>query len=202
MRLIRLLSFAVPRILIASVAMLALLALGNVAEAQLKNSGRHPYYGFELEPRLVWQWTGDEWSWEDGIGLGLRISIPIIEDGPVKTINNNLAITFGLDWAYFDGECGRGNVRVDCDENDFWVPIALQWNFFVSEAVSLFPELGLGFRDAIRSDNLCNVPGCDDTDLEVHLALWFGARFMVADRIALTMRLGTPSLLFGASFLL
>ena len=27
-------------------------------------------------------------------------------DGPVTTINNSLAIGFGLDWAHFDDACG------------------------------------------------------------------------------------------------
>ena len=174
----------------------------GAAQAQIRSSGRHPYYGVELEPHFIWQWSGDEWSWEDGIGLGVRASIPVIENGPVQTINNNLAVTFGFDIAWFDNDCRFGGVGVDCDETDIWIPVAVQWNFFVSQVVSLFPEFGLGFRNAARSDAWCGVADCDDSDLEVHAVLWFGARFLVADRIALTVRLGTPSLLFGVSFLL
>jgi hypothetical protein len=51
----------------------------------------------------------------------------------------------------------------------------------------------------VNGVNICN----DDVDdLDVELVLWFGARFIVADNIALTLRLGSPSLLFGVSIFL
>jgi hypothetical protein len=78
----------------------------------------------------------------------------------------------------------------------------VQWNFFVTDVISLFPELGLGFRNAVWASDACDAIDCDDSDLEVHLVLWLGARFLVSNNIALTIRLGTPSLLFGVSFLL
>lgn len=192
---------------VAGACLLGALWLGcsaGSAEAQAR-SARQPYYGVELEPQLVWQWTGDEWSHEDGVGLGLRASIPVIEDGPLKTLRNNLAVTFGFAWSHFDEACGNNpNDWDDCDENDFWLPVAAQWNFFLTDVISLFPELGLGFRSAVRDYEGC--PGddddCDDADLELHLVLWLGARFRVGDTIALTLRLGTPSLLFGVSFFL
>ena len=170
------------------------------AAAQIDAAGHHPRYHAELEPHLVWQWTGDEAAVDDGIGFGFRASIPILQDGPISTINNNLAISFGLDWAYFP-HCSP---RVDaCDENDFWVPVTLQWNFFLTSVVSLFPEFGLGFRDAIVSyDDPCNVRGCHSTSLEVHPVLWFGARFTLARNFAIVTRLGVPSLQLGAAFTL
>lgn len=192
---------------IAGACLLAAMLLGSVGPAQAQQrAARQPFYGVELEPQLVWQWTGDEWSSEDGVGLGLRASIPVIEDGPLKTLRNNLAVTFGFSWSHFDGQCGAANDWVDCDEDDFWLPVAAQWNFFLTDVISLFPELGLGFRSAVWSNDECSVGNdndvCDDSDLEVHLVLWLGARFRVSDTVALTMRLGTPSLLFGVSFFL
>lgn len=186
----------------ALLATLGTAVLASPAAAQIRSSGVHPYYGVELEPHLLWQWTGDEFSWEDGIGLGVRVSVPILENGPVRSLNNNLAITFGFDWAHFDGDCVVGGRRVDCDEDDFWVPVAGQWNFFITDVISVFPEVGLGFRNAVRSTEGCRSGACDDSDLEVHFALWFGARFRVAEPIAIVLRLGTPSMSFGVSFLL
>jgi hypothetical protein len=191
--------------LVALACLVAGVLLGSAGSAEAQRRGaRHPYYGVELEPHLVWQWTGDEWSREDGIGVGLRASIPVIEDGPLISFSNNLAVTFGLDWAHFDDECRTAGRWNDCDEDDFWVPLAVQWNFFITDVISLFPELGLGFRNAVWSnDYFCDRDDdCDDSDLEVHLVFYLGARFRVGDRIALTMRLGTPSLLFGVSFFL
>jgi hypothetical protein len=174
---------------------------GSVA-AQARDTGQHPYYGVELEPHAEWQWSGDEWSWENGFGFGARASIPLLEDGPVQSLNNSLAVTFGFDWAYFANDCSIGGMEVDCHESDIWIPIAAQWNFFVSERFSLFPEFGVGFRTATRSTNYCAASECDDSSLEVHAVLWFGARFLVTDRVAVVLRLGTPSLTLGASFLL
>lgn len=165
--------------------------------AQLANPGRHARYHVELEPHLVWQWTGDEAARDDGIGLGFRASIPVLDNGPVPTINNNLAVTFGLAWAHFP-EC-RG--FDDCDEDDIWVPVTMQWNFFLTQMISVFPEVGLGFRHAsFAYDDSCSRRDCRTSSLEVHPIVLFGARFRLTDMIALVLRLGTPSLNFGVSF--
>jgi hypothetical protein len=177
-------------------ASLWLAALSTPAAAQLQAPGRHARYNAELEPHLVWQWNGDEHSASDGVGIGFRASIPILQDGPVTTINNSLAISFGLDWAHFP-DCFGYN---DCSEDDFWVPITAQWNFYLTPMISLFPEFGLGFRDAIFDDEPCRPRGCRGSDLEVRPVLWFGARFRFSNAVGLVLRLGTPSLQLGVSF--
>jgi hypothetical protein len=194
------------KILLSSLVLLGLASAP--AAAQIRNPGAHPSYGVELEPHLVVQWA-DEPFWDDaGIGVGLRASIPLIQNGPVRTINNSLAIGFGLDWAHFD--CGPYD---SCDADNFWFPLVVQWNFFVTPSISLFPELGLGIQYATldwagRVPNNCvRVEGlniCDDDvdDVDVHLVFWFGARFALTKEIALTLRLGIPSLLFGVSIFL
>lgn len=189
------------------VVVLAALVLTSSAQAQIKSPGQHPRYSAELEPHLVFQWSNNRWYDDDGIGVGLRASIPVIDNGPIETINNNFAISFGLDWAHFD-DCGNSNF---CGSDDFWIPVVMQWNFFLSKVVSLFPELGLGIQYS-RYNWEGAIPGgcrnfngndiCDDSDLDIDLVLWLGARFMVSDSIGLTLRLGTPSLTFGVSFLL
>jgi hypothetical protein len=192
------------RLLLAAAAICAGLALGpGHAAAQINSSGRHTHYSVELEPHLVWQWTGDEAAVDDGVGIGFRASIPIMQDGPVPSLNNNLAITFGLDWAHFS-DCWYGPNR-DCGEDDFWIPITLQWNFFLTPVVSVFPEFGLGFRDAVFNyDNGfdCNRGRCRGSNLELRPVLWFGARFRVSDPVSIVVRLGTPSLQLGVSFFL
>lgn len=187
---------------LAGLSLLACLLASSIAatraQAQIAMSGRHPHYHVELEPHLVWQWTGDEAALDDGVGFGFRASIPLLQDGPVPTINNSLAISFGIDWAWF-GDCRA--YGGDCSENDFWVPITVQWNFFLTSVVSLFPEFGLGFRDAVFDyDVACNPRSCRGSSLEVHPVLWFGARFYLAPSFAIVVRLGTPSLQLGASF--
>jgi hypothetical protein len=178
----------------------------DTAHAQIKQPGAHSRYSVELEPHLAVHWTNDTWWNDDGIGVGFRASIPVIDNGPVTTINNNFAVSFGLDWAHF-GDCGPYDA---CGADEFWLPIAAQWNFFFSDVVSLFPELGLALRHSRLewgrvTPNCNNVNGldiCDDTNTSLELVLWLGARFTLADDFALTLRLGTPSVLFGAAFLL
>jgi hypothetical protein len=187
-----------------------LLFIASSASAQIRNPRSHAHYGVELEPHLVVQWA-DEPYWDDtGIGVGLRASIPVIPDGPINSINNSLAVGFGLDWAHFDG-CGRFNDV--CDANDFWIPLVLQWNFYLTRAISLFGEFGLALQystldwDGPIPGNCGRINGvdiCNDDvdDLDIELVLWLGARFALGDNVALTIRLGTPSLLFGVSFFL
>jgi hypothetical protein len=201
-----------PRTLHLAAFVAAAFALlgASSASAQIKSPRSHPHYGVELEPHLVVQWA-DEPYWDDtGIGVGLRASIPVIPDGPINSINNSLAIGFGLDWAHFD-DCGPWNDI--CDANDFWFPLVVQWNFFLTQSISLFGELGLAIQyssldwDGPIPGNCARINGvniCNDNvdDLDVELVLWLGARFLVSDNIALTLRLGSPSLLFGVSILL
>jgi hypothetical protein len=196
-------SWQLPRMIgvIAATAICAALMFApGAAAAQINSSGRHTHYSAELEPHLVWQWTGDEAGVDDGVGIGFRASIPIMQDGPVPSLNNNLAITFGLDWAHVS-DCWYGPNR-DCGEDDFWIPITLQWNFFLTPVVSVFPEFGLGFRDAVFNYNFdaCDGHRCRGSALELRPVLWFGARFRLSDPVAIVVRLGTPSLQLGVSF--
>jgi hypothetical protein len=196
-----------PTLMLTLTTIALLLGASGTTQAQIKSPGSHARYGVELEPHLVFQWAGHEYWNEDGIGLGVRASIPVIQDGPVRTINNNFAITFGLDWSHVD-DCGPWNNDL-CSSDEFWIPVAAQWNFFLTDSISLFPELGLAFQHSrVSLDGA--IPGCgrndwcdgEDTDTDIELVLWLGARFGLSDDIALTLRLGTPSLLFGVSFLL
>lgn len=176
-------------------------------EAESYPGNRAPDYRVELEPHLVLQWTrGPYWN-DDGVGVGLRAAIPVMDNGPLPNFPNNLAISFGLDWVHFDG-CGRWDE--DCGANSFLVPVAVQWNFWVTSWLSLFPELGLAIEHA--SWDWVGPADCgpgpdpdycaDGSDTDVELVLWIGARFSVSRNIAVMLRLGTPSVLLGVSFYL
>lgn len=184
--------------------------MASHASAQIRNPGQHTRYVAELEPHLVLQWS-QEPAWDDdGVGLGGRATFPVIESGPVTTINNSLGVGVGLDWAHFDDPCNFGINRTgdDCSADDFWLPVVVQWNFYFSELISAFPELGLGIQHTRWDNTYCRVGnnwavcGGDESDTDVELVLWLGVRFHLAERFALTLRLGVPSLLLGASFFL
>jgi hypothetical protein len=179
---------------------LGALTLASTARAQIDRQGAHLKYRAEVEPHLVLQHTDD-----DGVGIGIRASFPIIDNGPVTTINNSLALGIGFDWSHWDDECP--GPFDDCDGNDFWIPFVVQWNFFFSDLISAFPELGFAleyetwdedYGPFCRGNDYCD----DDGDIDVELVLWLGVRFHLAREVALTVRLGMPSILIGVSFFL
>lgn len=202
------------RVLVAAATtVVALVLVANPSAADIKSPGDHPDYSVELEPHFVFQWNETFWA-DDGIGVGGRASIPLMKNGPIRTINNNIAIGFGLDWVHFGGDCFgyyfRGNRLAgpgwDCDGNQFHIPIVGQWNFFFTPVVSLFGELGFGISHA-TFDVPCVGdfvgPYCgrySDTDVNGFFAV--GPRFTVADSIAIVLRLGVPYMSAGVSFLL
>lgn len=168
----------------------------------IKNPGQHPNYTFEAEPHLALGFFDFGPGDDDGIGLGFRGTIPIVENGFVSTINNSVGIGFGVDWLSYDHHhCHdepRG-VRV-CDEHDidrFWIPVVMQWNFWLSENWSVFGEPGLSIRFDDRDDR-----NDRDGHMDIDPTLFLGGRFALSDAVQLTMRLGHPTFTFGVSFLL
>ena len=200
------------------VASLVLCCLPTVASAQnvIRQPGNHPRYTVEIEPHLAFQWT-DRFGSGDGFGPGVRFNIPFMHNGPIKTINNNMGITFGMDVTFGDGGpgwCYRGYDRnlwlngADCDVTEVWLPVAMQWNFWLTPVISVFGEPGFAIAHRRWSyEWYCNGgsgPYCDrnynDTDLEFIFGA--GGRFMFSDTIGATVRLGYPMVSAGINFLL
>jgi len=186
------------------------------AESVIKRPGAHPDYSVELEPHAVIGWGG----WyagpfdDEGFGLGLRASIPIVQQGPIKKINNSMAIGFGGDFLFYDGDdydCDWGRCRGftrDYGGNALYLPVVLQWNFWLTDVISVFGEPGLAIRHAwVHWEGPCGSPtgycDYDDSDTDFVPFIFFaGGRFMFGDTVGLTVRLGWPYLGVGASFLL
>jgi hypothetical protein len=186
--------------------------LSAAARSVVKTPGEHPQYSVELEPHLVFDWAGAPGPHAEGFGAGFRASIPLFHNGPIDTINNNMAITFGFDWSRGSHACGpwrdaaRQGWVEDCHIDSFWFPVALQWNFFLTDIISVFGEPGLAIVHYRWNHwERCWAPGhCEANGAETRLrpVLWGGARFLVSDRIGITVRLGYPSVTAGVSFLL
>jgi hypothetical protein len=197
------------------------LALPAPAAAQIKEPGEHPRYGVELEPHLLVVWDNHyRWGWgSTGWGPGLRASIPLFDNGPIPSINNSMAIGFGLDWARYSHACGFDFIAKapgssyayeTCKANDFFVPVVLQWNFFVTKLFSAFGEPGLGivhrrwsWPSSCRGPSGQMVP-CDFNDSTTDLFGVFavGGRLHASEAISFTFRLGWPYASVGASFFL
>jgi hypothetical protein len=191
---------------VASVGAVALSASDARADSIIKNPGDHPRYSVELEPHGLLGWAN--LYRDNGLGLGARFTIPIVENGFVKTINNSVGIGFGLDWlrydgCYYYGASSKNRVDYGCGASFFVFPVVMQWNFWLTPRWSVFGEPGLYVFHGVYDDYCNGVPGCGyPTRTSVQPALYLGGRFHFNDKISLTMRVGYPTLSIGASFFL
>lgn len=183
----------------------------GVAQAQsvIKQPGNHPSYGVDLEPHAVFGWD-DNYYGGSAFGLGIRATIPFLRNGPISTINNDMGIGFGLDWVT-TGSCNRNyyyqpnNGYYDCSAYAIYVPIVLQWNFYITDIITVYGEPGFAIRYAHVSATLPyqNLPrdysyGYTDPIL----VMSGGAKFMFGKTVGLNVRVGYPYFTVGASFLL
>jgi hypothetical protein len=187
----------------------------------VRQPGDHPHYSVELEPHLVWTWGWLPYLAHDGVGVGLRASIPLFHNGPIDTINNNMAISFGFDWAHSGAYCGPygrpppgyppGYVYYygydNCTANGYWFPVALQWNFFLTPVVSVFGEAGVALVHERWNQWVACPAGAGPceygfSNTDVHPVFWGGARFLFSDTLGVTVRLGAPSVSAGLTVLL
>ncbi len=94
------------------------------------NPGEHPDYHLEIEPHGLLAFGGPFNAWRGNFGAGVRATFPLIGNGPIPSINNNLGIGVGADFFVFNGAA-------------LFVPVVGQWNFFLLSHFSLFLEAGL-----------------------------------------------------------
>jgi hypothetical protein len=168
------------------------------ADDTIRRPGDHPDYNFEIEPHLV---LGDnDFYGYGGYGIGVRAGIPIVSNGFITTINNSVAISFGLDWVHYDW-CFRG--AFNCSAEYFQLPVTLQWNFYVAQRWSVYGELGLAYVHAFLNNDPCvglpNGVFCPRENF-FEPALYLGGRYHMSDKVALNLRLGWPGASFGVSF--
>lgn len=200
------------------VAMLVSLGVPTVAYAQniVRQPGNHANHTVEIEPHLAFQWA-DRVGSNDGFGPGVRFNIPFMHNGPISSINNNMGITFGLDLTFGDGGPGWCYGRYDrnlwlngenCNVTELWLPVAMQWNFYLTKVISVFGEPGFAIAHRRWSYNwYCNGGGgalCNQhyTTNDLELILAGGGRFMFTDKIGATVRIGFPMITAGINFLL
>jgi hypothetical protein len=141
--------------------------------------------------------------------VGLRASIELAHTAFVSRIDDSVAISFGADWLHYDGNgdarsagCtrfvpGPAGTRVCVavsgpggSANYLFLPVAMQWNFWLSRRWSAFVEPGLSLY-WVENDHLGAIP-----------ALTLGGRVHLTKEIAITLRLGYPTFSLGASFFL
>jgi hypothetical protein len=156
-------------------SLLATLGLApSVAHAEdntARDEWNHPDHAFELEPHALLAPF-----YHHGLpGFGLRGTVTLARNGFIDRVNDTVGLGFGADWT----------------RDTTWVPIVMQWNFWVSEHWSVFGEPGVALR--LRDDFKDRGPD---------FTIYGGARYRFARAAALTFRIGHPAISLGVSFLL
>jgi hypothetical protein len=183
------------------------------AEGIIKHPGDHPKYAVELEPHGLLDWDSHYWG-GTGFGLGMHAVIPVVDNGPVSTINNNIGIGFGIDWSHFsNNNCGfyagagiviNANI-CDADSNTLRFPIYAQWNFFFTKVVSVLAEGGFGIYHSwyeLNTNVVCAGGYCGSNRTSAFPYFEGGGRFLLGDTVGIVVRVGYPFLTVGATFLL
>lgn len=168
------------------------------AESVIKQPNRHPVYRAELEPHvdfLFWNRDyGPGYGYYNGggsveFGGGFRASIKVADPAFIPKLNNTVAITFGIDFTN-NHYCNGYYYTYNCQSFSFWSPVALQWNFFLTDKWSVFAEGGF----MLRSSGFFAAGTTGDFTVAV------GGRFHFNDKVALTLRAGYPFVSLGVSF--
>jgi hypothetical protein len=166
------------------------------ADDTIKHPGDHPIYSVEAEPHLALGW--DNIYASGGYGVGGRFSIPVVHNGFVDSINNSVAVSFGMDLLHYEACAFQG---LGCSANYVYFPVAMQWNFFVAQRWSVFGEPGLFVFHGFIDDCLPGTRDCQRPNVNgIRPALWLGGRYHFSEKVSLTMRIGWPAFTIGVSF--
>ena len=191
----------------------ALLGAPAVAHAQYRAHAHYqsqPGYTLELEPHLVAGLANPPGPGVgQGGGAGLRGSFVVSRDGFIPSANDSLAIGFGIDALHYRSAYGPDYfgtcvsrtpapagppicTEVDTPggpRNYLFVPLVLQWNFWLTDRWSAFVEPGIDLYFTAHHGGV--TPN-----------LGIGGRFQLNNVISLIFRLGWPTATVGISFLL
>jgi hypothetical protein len=185
-------------------AAVAALMLPSVANAQVAPAGENPTpprddvssYPLEIEPHFAF--GADNVYGSAGFGAGLRMSIPLVA-GAMGSVPDNVAISFGADLLHYDN-CFFGG---DCGANYLMLPVAAQWNVFVVRRASVFAEGGVFlYKGWFNGCRPLDGPGCSaPSDFGLLPTLAIGGRIHLTPAVAMTLRLGYPTVTLGVSLM-
>jgi hypothetical protein len=184
------------------VGALALLSATPASARVIIREPDPPRYHVEVEPHIDIEGLGADGTLF-GFGAGARVSIPLMSPGFVPSINDSIAISFGGDLVDFPSGRTVCNANQCASADGFTVlyaPIAMQWNFFITDKWSVFGEPGIALRHSFASSCAIDPVICDGTD-RARVVIAVGGRYHFSNSMALTMRLGVPVLAsVGLSF--
>lgn len=154
-----------------------LLGGAKLVEGQTFSEAPNRFANFRFEAHVAFGWYG-------AVGVGGRFEFPLVRQGLIQGVDDELALSIGAEVFYFYGPyLGLGVTPL----------IALQWNFYLGPSVSIFPELGLAFIFGPQRERYWGT--------FVGPYLGFGIRFHFTDRNALLLRGSWPAgLQLGITF--
>jgi hypothetical protein len=189
----------------------------STASAQLRDQviirdKRAPLnYQLELEPHLVIGTNPPGAGQGSGAGIGARASLMVLPEGFLPRVNDSVAIGFGLDVGHYTGDWALQGYRDQCTQfqsgpngtsictqttsnggtyNYVYLPVVMQWNFWLTRRWSAFGEPGL------------DIYYLGNHGLNFSPAAYLGGRFHITDSVTLTGRIGYPTVALGVSFLM
>jgi hypothetical protein len=200
---------------VCSAVAIAGLLRGGLVEARdgfIVQDRRTPIdYTAEIEPHLVFGSAPPGRGAGSGVGIGVRGSVVVARDGFIRDVNDSVAIGFGLDYGHYAGRYALNGYRDQClhfepgpagtmvctdvtsnggSYDYLFVPVVMQWNFWLTEKFSAFGEPGVSLY-YLGNQGLSAAP-----------ALYIGGRLRLTDFITLTARVGYPTLSIGVSFMM
>ncbi len=125
-----------------------------------------------------------DFSWYGAFGAGGRVEFPLAPNGILDSVDDEIALSLGGEFFFY---YGPGYYAV--------TPIAaVQWNFFLNEHISIFPEVGVVIF-------LGNGPGYYGLDgrnpgvfgVSAAPYIGFGFRYHFSARNALLLRVSWPA---------
>lgn len=132
-----------------------------------------------------------------GPGVGGRFLLPIVKDGFISALNDEIALEFGADLSFLFGYTGfRGTVLLS---PVLGIPVEALWNFHLTNKFAVYAKVGL-----VLELGFANYYGYLGYAPGFGVALWpiggVGLMFKVSDKIVLRAEAGYPWLKIGIGF--
>ena len=177
------------------VATIAAAMLGTAADAEAQRRGRaRKIDGVRFDVHL-------DAGWHQAFGVGFRVDIPIVPDGFIQRgVEDEFALSVGGEFFFWNWHDHRGRNDYWDYRSDgvaFWPTAMAQWNFYLNESWSIFPELGLGIAFWSYEHEHRDEPRHSHAVVRPFPSISFGARWHFSDRNALLFRINWPA---GAQF--
>lgn len=134
----------------------------------------------------------------EGIGGGIRGEFVVLPEGALPDVNDDISLTAGGDAIIFFDDDDHDHAGHDHDNEGLgiWAAGAVQWNFYLGQDWSLFPELGIWLQFGEDGHG-----HGDDDDIDMDLLLGVGGRYHTSARSAILLRIEYPGLLhIGVQF--